>query len=454
MKKLFSWVKKHFVTLLIILLAIIIAGTLFFETSDTPPELYATQDTILKVTEGQATLIHDDKKILESWESAPIVMNDKITTFPSSRATIFWADGSVTRLGENTTLTITTLSVSKDLSSIQIKFDTESGKTWSNVIRSLLPDSFFEQTYDKGNYVATVRGTVFEVNIDKNYVKSIHHGVGIKNLSTQDTTEVLQGMSVNAKNWDQMAQELLDTAWENFNESEDKKYLDEQLKKVGDTLAGYIKEQEWWPSWKKRISSLITQKQDVDAVLSDIVVDSNADKTKELTELVEKANTPEKRLAVNTRLLAYYQVTSLLPNSETTIALRETLRTLIIKTSAESQKAKFEDTFTQVTFNDYVDAVQWGFGEKAEELKKSFEQKAEEKGIKIPAWEELKKRSSNLTPEDALKRIEQDAKNLLNNIPSASELAPEVQKNLDEVAEKAGNFIENLWNTSMQDLIK
>lgn len=66
MKKLFSWVKKHFVTLLIILLAIIIAGTLFFETSDTPPELYATQDTILKVTEGQATLIHDDKKILES----------------------------------------------------------------------------------------------------------------------------------------------------------------------------------------------------------------------------------------------------------------------------------------------------------------------------------------------------------------------------------------------------
>lgn len=240
----FSWVKKHFVTLLIILLAIIIAGTLFFETSETPPELYATQETILKVTEGKALLINNDKKILKSGESAPLVMNDKITTFPSSRATIFWADGSVTRLGEKTTITITTLSVSNDLASIQIKFDTESGKTWSNVIRSLLPESFFEQTYDKGNYVATVRGTVFEVNIDKNYVRSIHHGVGIKNIGTNATTEVLQGMSVNAKNWNQVAQELLDNAWKSFNESEDKKYLDEQLKKVGDTLANYIKEQE------------------------------------------------------------------------------------------------------------------------------------------------------------------------------------------------------------------
>jgi len=454
MKKLLSWVKKHFITLLIILLVIIIVGTLFFETSETPPELYAIQDTILKVTEGKALLTHDTKKIIKSWESASIVINDKITTFPSSRATIFWADGSVTRLGEKTSLTITTLSVSKNLSSIQIKFDTESGKTWSNVIRSLLPDSFFEQTYDKGNYVATVRGTIFEVNIDKNYVKSIHHGVEIKNISTNATTEVLQGMSVNAKNWDQIAQELLDTAWEKLNESEDKKYLDEQLKKVGDTLTNYIKEQKWWPSWKKRISSLVTQKQDVDAILSDIVVDNNADKTKELTDLVEKADTPEKRLAVNTRLLAYYQITSLLPNSETTIALRETLRTLIIKTSAESQKAKFENTFTQVTFNDYVDAVQWGFGEKADELKKSFEQKAEENGIKIPAWEELKKRSSNITPENAIKQIEQDAKNLINNIPSASEIAPEVQKNINEVTEKAGNIIENLWNASIQDFIK
>lgn len=104
-------------------------------------------------------------------------MGDKIKTLVGSQATIFWTDGSITRLSEKTALTISTLSVSKDLSSIQIRFDTESGKTWSNVIRALLPDSFFEQTYDHGSYVATVRGTVFELNLDKHYLHAVSHAV-------------------------------------------------------------------------------------------------------------------------------------------------------------------------------------------------------------------------------------------------------------------------------------
>ncbi|HPV63586.1 MAG TPA: FecR domain-containing protein [Fervidobacterium sp.] len=119
-------------------------------------------------------------------------VNDRIKTFPNSRATIFWADGSVTRLSEKTSITITSLEVSKDLSSVQIRFETESGKTWSNVIRSLLPDSFFEQSYDNGTYVATVRGTVFEVNLEKDYAHAVKHGISIRNTKQNTETEVLQ----------------------------------------------------------------------------------------------------------------------------------------------------------------------------------------------------------------------------------------------------------------------
>jgi hypothetical protein len=171
-------------------------------------------------------------------------VGDKIKTLPRSSATIFWADGSVTRLSEKTSITISSLQVSGDLSSVQIRFDTETGKTWSNVIRSLLPDSFFEQTYDNGTYVATVRGTVFEINLDRDYARAIHHGISIKNTKTNTNTEVLQGKAIQARNWKAIGKELVDTAWEKWNTDEDVIYMDKKLKKLSDTLFDYTQQNE------------------------------------------------------------------------------------------------------------------------------------------------------------------------------------------------------------------
>ena len=198
------WLKSHVFGITVGLLFAIIIAMVFFEGNDAPPALYASQETTLKVTDGKVLLTRTTAQILKTGESQILRVGDVIKTLPRSRATIFWADGSVTRMAEKTSITITSLQVSNDLSSVQIRFETTQGKTWSNVIRSLLPDSFFEQTYDNGTYVATVRGTVFEVNLDRDYARAVHHGISIKNTKTGSKTEVLQGKIVGARNWKEL----------------------------------------------------------------------------------------------------------------------------------------------------------------------------------------------------------------------------------------------------------
>lgn len=150
----------------------------------------------------------------------------------------------MTRLSEKTSIKITSLKVSGDLSSVQIRFETESGKTWSNVIRSLLPDSFFEQSYDNGTYVATVRGTVFEVNLEKNYARAVHHGISIKNTITNASTDVAQGKAVQAHTWKEVGTALLDSAWEKWNEDEDVQFLDGKMKTLSENLFNYTQQNE------------------------------------------------------------------------------------------------------------------------------------------------------------------------------------------------------------------
>lgn len=84
-------------------------------------------------------------------------MGDRITTFEKSAATIFWPDGSITRLAEKSSISIDEIRVRKDLSQIRIRFKLQSGKTWSDIIRFLTEGSYFTETYGDTNYAATVR---------------------------------------------------------------------------------------------------------------------------------------------------------------------------------------------------------------------------------------------------------------------------------------------------------
>lgn len=421
---------------------------LSLEWEDAPPVLYAREETTLKTTEGKTLLVRNTTQILKTGESASLQVGDKIKTLPRSSATIFWADGSVTRLSEKTSITISSLQVSGDLSSVQIRFDTESGKTWSNVIRSLLPDSFFEQTYDNGAYVATVRGTVFEINLDRDYVRSIHHGISIKNTKTNAKTEVLQGKTIQARNWKILGKELIDTAWDKWNTNEDVIYMDRQLKKLSDNLFDYTQKNEWVRSWTKKIRKLVKKEETPDSLISAIILEKNTDKLDALKQSVEMAKTDEQKSILHARLLAYHQATNILPGNDSTLALRATLRDLIIETAPANKKEKLEQTFTQVTFNDYVDALSTGSIIQADKLKTKLEQ-AIKANVNLPALEDFTTTATTILNEErvqeALGATQKEWASLLDTAKNTF-LETNSQESVDALKKDAIDMFDDLKN--------
>jgi hypothetical protein len=124
------------------------------------PYILSTQGkTIIKNSNGKTTT-------LENHQKKDIQADDQIETLENSLATIFWIDGTVTRLGESTSISVLELKNGVG-DSTQVDFSISKGKSWSNLSRTLDPESYFKQRFDNGQQVAAVRGTIFEVNIDK-----------------------------------------------------------------------------------------------------------------------------------------------------------------------------------------------------------------------------------------------------------------------------------------------
>lgn len=65
---------------------------------------------------------------------------------------------------------------------IQIDFSLETGKTWSNVVKYMFGESYFRERFNNDTALAAVRGTVFEVNMDKKYIHTIDHAVTIEDI--------------------------------------------------------------------------------------------------------------------------------------------------------------------------------------------------------------------------------------------------------------------------------
>ena len=68
---------------------------------------------------------------------------------------------------------------------IQIDFSLEQGKSWSNVIRYLYDTSYFHERFNDETALATVRGTVFEINLDDQYVHTVDHSISVEDLKNK-----------------------------------------------------------------------------------------------------------------------------------------------------------------------------------------------------------------------------------------------------------------------------
>lgn len=67
---------------------------------------------------------------------------------------------------------------------IQVDFSLEEGKSWSNVIKYLYGESYFHERFNNDTALAAVRGTIFEVNLDRKYIHTIDHAVSIEDVQS------------------------------------------------------------------------------------------------------------------------------------------------------------------------------------------------------------------------------------------------------------------------------
>ncbi len=188
--------------------------------------------------EWEATL--NDLNLIKD-EKTKLSNGDILSTKEKSLIAIEWWDGSVTRIGENTVLKIRENFVAHDYSQIRIWAEILSWKAWSKVVSMMGEKSYFKMYFN--NLEAGVRGTSFDIDLDKAFIYVKDHEL---NLKKADGKEYLIGeekpFSLNTFSFIEMQEfidSLRDEAWQNMNETLDAKRLKElqnkAMKKINET---------------------------------------------------------------------------------------------------------------------------------------------------------------------------------------------------------------------------
>lgn len=157
-----------------------------------------------------------DKEEIKAWDLINITGKD-------SMAIIEWWDKSITRLAWNTRVKIQHNFIADDLSKINISFELQSWKTWSNVVTIMWDDSYFNEQVEW--VVAAVRWTVFEVNKENDYIRTLDHEVAVTDWSWSTQTIWENNMMSISKFKIEDLKKLIDTSWEKINTTLDEDYI-------------------------------------------------------------------------------------------------------------------------------------------------------------------------------------------------------------------------------------
>lgn len=149
-----------------------------------------------------------------------LTINDVVkTTKKESLAIIEWWDWSVTRLWWNTLIQINELFVSNNKEKLNISFELMNWKTWSNVVSFIPEDSYFKETF--ADTEAAVRWTVFNVDLEKDYLYVVDHKVELTK-STWETFEVEEKKPIKLSNFtfiqlEEFIKNIRDNAFDELN---------------------------------------------------------------------------------------------------------------------------------------------------------------------------------------------------------------------------------------------
>lgn len=200
-------------------------------------------EPFLSIEIGDGKIIRDNEAILlTEKESYILETDDIIETARGAFWLITWPDKSVTRLGENSRIIIRKMEVSRNYDTIQISYDMKRGKVWNTVIRTLLWDSYFEARLPKENIIAGVRGTIFEINLENNYIHAVEHATALSDSSGK-WINLLPGELVSSENiWVKKWREWLDNTWQEWNTLKDAGYKELRLSMMKERISILVSE--------------------------------------------------------------------------------------------------------------------------------------------------------------------------------------------------------------------
>ena len=211
-------IKNKFIISILLIIGLIIWTQWFIDSKGADTNSYVVLVT-WDVYINNETLASEERIMLE--------VGDEIITKDGSICVVEWWDGSLTRLWENWKIIIEELNVEEDLSKINLQFKLTQWKTWSNVVSFLWEKSYFKQNFE--DVEASVRGTVFDVNLGTDTMFVQDHEVALDNWKKQQI--VKEWTAFNFKTFSlvditEFLNNMRDKAWEEFNVTWDNKYFD------------------------------------------------------------------------------------------------------------------------------------------------------------------------------------------------------------------------------------
>jgi len=171
-------IKNKFIWVVIVFIIFI----LWFEIIKYSLLLKIDRNSYVSLMEGEAFLNDINLQIQKKYKLGKW---DKLKTiWENSLAIINWWDWSITRVWWNSEIIINNAEVSDNLTSIKIDFELLKWKTWSDVISFVWGESYFYEKFS--DTTAAVRWTIYELNLERDYLYVISHEVKIiKNNQTK-----------------------------------------------------------------------------------------------------------------------------------------------------------------------------------------------------------------------------------------------------------------------------
>jgi len=153
------------------IIIVVVAGFLFFYKNNNKNDVISKNiisNPWIEITSGNVEKLKDDQKTIEKKLSTgdELVENSIIKSDNTGKAVIHFSDGSVLRLDSNSIIQLNQGSFNENTGSLKVNVSLFIGRVWSKIIGLTTADSVWQ--VKTGNTVATVRGTAFGMEVDKN----------------------------------------------------------------------------------------------------------------------------------------------------------------------------------------------------------------------------------------------------------------------------------------------